>query len=234
MVFQLRIGSDGRPFLACLAFGTRHPTGPSTRSLINEYTANHHDVDRPCLPAASRVAHGGRPIGAPLQLNDVSVADRHDHVSDPLIHRTVKLHRLLGAERHDHARPVLDGLLDSASQAASEVASHHVDDCLAAIAELPSSTPYHCASGASTSPKTSRPPAIKASHARRTSSISGLSPIAVIVAHPRADGCGPFALPAVRLRSPDQRTAANTSEHAPPMLSVFGDIRPCSLLFAVL
>jgi hypothetical protein len=27
MVFQLRIGSDGRPFLACLAFGTRHPTG---------------------------------------------------------------------------------------------------------------------------------------------------------------------------------------------------------------
>lgn|GEM_PF-5597331 len=42
----------------------------------------------------------------------------------------------------------------------------------------PSSTPYHCASGASTSRKTSGPPSIKASHARRTSSISGLSSIA--------------------------------------------------------
>lgn len=33
MVFQLRIGSDGRPFLACLAFGTRHPTGPGALSV---------------------------------------------------------------------------------------------------------------------------------------------------------------------------------------------------------
>src|SRR5271155_3756152 len=39
---------------------------------------------------------------------------------------------------------------------------------------------------------------------------------------------------AVRLRSPDQRTAANTSEHAPARPSVFGDVRPCSLAFAVL
>lgn len=33
MVFQLRIGSDRRPFLACLAFGTRHPTGPGALSV---------------------------------------------------------------------------------------------------------------------------------------------------------------------------------------------------------
>jgi len=59
----------------------------------------------------------------------------------------------------------------------------------------PSSTPYHCASGASTSPKTSGPPAIKASHARRTSSISGLSPISMSLAHPRANGCGPVPVP---------------------------------------
>ena len=33
MVFQLRIDGDGRPFLACLAFGTRHPTGPGAFSV---------------------------------------------------------------------------------------------------------------------------------------------------------------------------------------------------------
>jgi hypothetical protein len=33
MVFQLRIDPDGRPFLACLAFGTRHPTGPGALSV---------------------------------------------------------------------------------------------------------------------------------------------------------------------------------------------------------
>lgn len=49
---------------------------------------------------------------------------------------------------------------------------------------------------------------------------------AVIVAHPLAGRCGPFAVPfapaAVRLRSPDLRTAANTSEHRPARPSVFG------------
>jgi hypothetical protein len=33
MVFQLRISSYGRPFLACLAFGTRHPTDPGALSV---------------------------------------------------------------------------------------------------------------------------------------------------------------------------------------------------------
>jgi len=33
MVFQLRFDDDGRPFLACLAFGTRHPTGPGALSV---------------------------------------------------------------------------------------------------------------------------------------------------------------------------------------------------------
>jgi hypothetical protein len=33
MVFQLRIDDEGRPFLACLAFGTRHPTGPGALSV---------------------------------------------------------------------------------------------------------------------------------------------------------------------------------------------------------
>jgi hypothetical protein len=33
MVFQLRIASDRRPFLACLAFGTRHPTSPGALSV---------------------------------------------------------------------------------------------------------------------------------------------------------------------------------------------------------
>jgi hypothetical protein len=33
MVFQLRIDDDRRPFLACLAFGTRHPTGPGALSV---------------------------------------------------------------------------------------------------------------------------------------------------------------------------------------------------------
>lgn len=33
MVFQLRIDDDGRPFLACLAFGARHPTGPGALSV---------------------------------------------------------------------------------------------------------------------------------------------------------------------------------------------------------
>jgi hypothetical protein len=99
-------------------------------------------------------------------------------------------------------------------QAVSEAATHHFDDCLAALTELPVLHAYHCASGASTSPKISGPPSIKASHARRTSSISGPSPIAVIVAHPLADACGPFEV-SFRARcgpfaSPDPRTAANT------------------------
>jgi hypothetical protein len=33
MVFQLRIASDRLPFLACLAFGTRHPTSPGALSV---------------------------------------------------------------------------------------------------------------------------------------------------------------------------------------------------------
>jgi hypothetical protein len=33
MVFQLRVDTDGRPFLACLAFGTRHPTRPGALSV---------------------------------------------------------------------------------------------------------------------------------------------------------------------------------------------------------
>jgi hypothetical protein len=33
MVFDGRIDDDGRPFLACLAFGTRHPTGPGALSV---------------------------------------------------------------------------------------------------------------------------------------------------------------------------------------------------------
>jgi hypothetical protein len=33
MVFQLRIDDDGRPYLACLAFGVRHPTGPGALSV---------------------------------------------------------------------------------------------------------------------------------------------------------------------------------------------------------
>jgi hypothetical protein len=33
MVFQLRLDSDQRPFLACLAFGVRHPTGPGQLSV---------------------------------------------------------------------------------------------------------------------------------------------------------------------------------------------------------
>src|SRR6202042_2409508 len=86
-------------------------------------------------------------------------------------------------------------LLDSASQATSEVATHHVDDCFAALTEPVLHAVPHCASAASTSPKASGPPWIKASHARRTSSISGLSPIALIVAHPLVGGCGPFANP---------------------------------------
>jgi hypothetical protein len=32
IVFELRI-EDGRPYLACLAFGTRHPTGPGKPSV---------------------------------------------------------------------------------------------------------------------------------------------------------------------------------------------------------
>ena len=43
MVFQLRIESDGRPFLACLAFGSATPPAPArsalTRSPINEHTS---------------------------------------------------------------------------------------------------------------------------------------------------------------------------------------------------
>jgi hypothetical protein len=33
MVFQLRVAEDGRPYLACLAFGTRHPSGPGALSV---------------------------------------------------------------------------------------------------------------------------------------------------------------------------------------------------------
>jgi predicted acyl esterase len=32
MVLELRIDDDRRPYLACLAFGTRHPTGPGKLS----------------------------------------------------------------------------------------------------------------------------------------------------------------------------------------------------------
>jgi hypothetical protein len=88
---------------------------------------------------------------------------------------------------------------------------------------------------ASTSPKASGPPGSEASHARRTNSISGLSPIAVIVAHPLAGGRGHFAVPlrapAVCLRSPDRRTAANTSESRPAS-PAFRGFRPCSPAFA--
>jgi hypothetical protein len=35
MVFELRIDDAGRPFLACLAFGTRHPTGPGALSVYD-------------------------------------------------------------------------------------------------------------------------------------------------------------------------------------------------------
>jgi hypothetical protein len=84
-------------------------------------------------------------------------------------------------------------------------------------------------------PHTSGPPAIKASHARRTSSISGLSPIAMILAHPLAGVCGPFAVPfGARCGPFAVSRPPNSREHAPPMPSVFGDIRPCSLLFALL
>lgn len=58
-------------------------------------------------------------------------------ISDPLVHRTIKLRWLLGTERHDHARPLLDGPLDLASQATSKVTAHNVDDCFVTIAELP-------------------------------------------------------------------------------------------------
>jgi hypothetical protein len=49
-----------------------------------------------------------------------------------------------------------------------------------------------------------------------------------------ADGCGPFAVP---FRAPCGPFAvsrpANSREHSPARPSVFGDIRPCSLLFVV-
>jgi hypothetical protein len=32
MVFELRVEDTGHPYLACLAFGTRHPTGPGKLS----------------------------------------------------------------------------------------------------------------------------------------------------------------------------------------------------------
>jgi hypothetical protein len=182
----------------------------------------------PCLPAASRVAHGGGPIAAPLHLNDVPVADRHDHVSDPLVHRTVKLRRVLGTERHDHARPVLDGLLDRASQAASEVAAHHVDDCLAAIAELPVLHAVPLCIGRQHFAQDLR--ATRDQGSPRPAHQLNLGTLAQSRdsrASTRAGGCGPlrslFALPAVRLRSRYRRTAANTSEQAPARLSVFGD-----------
>lgn len=44
MVFQLRINDDGRPFLACLAFGTRHPTGPGALSV---YQVAHQRLHSP-------------------------------------------------------------------------------------------------------------------------------------------------------------------------------------------
>jgi hypothetical protein len=77
--------------------------GTSLPGCVKIYIPKPNDA-APCLPAASRVAHGGGPIGAPLHLNDVLVTDRHDHVGDPLVHRTVELRRLLGTERHDHAQ----------------------------------------------------------------------------------------------------------------------------------
>jgi hypothetical protein len=33
MVFRLHFDSEGKPFLACLAFGTRHPGGPGKPSV---------------------------------------------------------------------------------------------------------------------------------------------------------------------------------------------------------
>jgi hypothetical protein len=33
MVFELRVDQDGRPYMACLAFGLRHPTGPGVLSV---------------------------------------------------------------------------------------------------------------------------------------------------------------------------------------------------------
>lgn len=33
MVFELRIDESQRPYLACLAFGSRHPTGPGALSV---------------------------------------------------------------------------------------------------------------------------------------------------------------------------------------------------------
>lgn len=96
---------------------------------------------------------------------------------------------------------------------------------------------HHCASGANTSPKPSGPLSIKASHARRTSSISGLSPIAVIVAHPLAGGCGPFA---VRFCSPcgpfavsrptnsreHERTRSRQTQRLRRFSRVFAAVRP--------
>jgi hypothetical protein len=148
----------------------------------------------------------------------------------------VELRRLLGTERHDHARPLLEGLLDSASQAASEVATHHVDDGLAAIAELPALHAVPLCIGRQHFTQTAGPPAIKASHARRTSSISGLSPIAVSLEHPLADGflLRSFALPAVRLRLQTNEQPRTRAKIVPRGPAFSGDVRPCSLAFAVL
>ncbi len=41
MIFQLRIDDEGRPFLAFLAFGTRHPTSPGALSV---YEVAHHRI----------------------------------------------------------------------------------------------------------------------------------------------------------------------------------------------
>ncbi len=41
MVFQLRIDDKGRPFLAYLAFGTRHPTSPGA---LSAYEVAHHRI----------------------------------------------------------------------------------------------------------------------------------------------------------------------------------------------
>jgi hypothetical protein len=73
---------------------------PSTGVLRMNTSSSKRALPRPCLLAALRVAHGSGPISAPFHLNDAPVADCHDHVSDPLVHRTIKLHRLLGTLAH--------------------------------------------------------------------------------------------------------------------------------------
>ena len=113
-------------------------------------------------------------------------------------------------------------LLDSASQAARLITSMIA---LRPSQSCPSSTPYH---------SVHRLPALRPRppghldqgiHARRTSSISGLSPIAVIVAHPLAGGCGPFAVSRPTNSREHERIASHGTQCLRGLSPVFARVR---------